>query len=451
MVSWKLVNFSLFLSLLIFSAAVASSYQSSVFEGAFLKYEISLFGQPITHSLSLKRYKELYESLEVPVGKMLFLLQNATGGVQPVTSDMWEVSSSPCGVLCSSDRAYIQIIVESADSSAYVVNYTVIFSNFTAIGIGKFCEAFAELLGPPTKIKDGYLVWLMDSLALSKRIIVDASSWNAVDADSGRPVGEWLFWLSPFDLSANYTLILAGINWAVPAGLTLNLSGFVGYLLYLNASNMAPEDYVVGGAKIERARTLAAYSYPLLYSYEKVLKGGRVSEEFVSWLRRYGCSVVQHPNSTIEVLCETFLKAAARVEQRKAWKVVPIPMWIDPNHYRTFAAIRYGDLYLATFPLDSYVFVYDRQTGLLLEASHDPSFKSWGYAPLPSAYLSFGNSTLAFTILNGLVKAKLVETNIPLQTPSLGSAGRVEADFAYALLVAIAALALLASIAKRWR
>ena len=150
MVDSKMVNFSLFLSLLIFSAAVVSSHQSSVFEGAFLKYEISLFGQP-KRLPSFKQAKELYESLGVPMGKMLFLLQNATRGAQPAMSDMWEVSSSPCGVLCSSHRAYIQIIVESANSSAYVVNYTVIFSNFTAIGIGKFCEAFAELLGPPLR------------------------------------------------------------------------------------------------------------------------------------------------------------------------------------------------------------------------------------------------------------------------------------------------------------
>ena len=454
-----MVNFSFFLSFLIFNAAIVFSYQSSIFEGAFLKYEVSIFGQPKTEPL-ISHAKELFESLKVPLGKMLFqvTLQNATGGTQATAFDtsgelvMPGGPASLCGVFWSSDRISIQVTVETMSGSAYTVNYSVVFSNFSAIGLEKTCKMLPELIGPPSEIKDGYLVWRRDSLTLSKKIIVNVSNWNAVDADSGRSLGEWLFWLSPFDLSANYTLILAGINRDVAAYLTPNLSGCVGYVLYLNASNTASKDYVVSGAKIEKARTLVAYSYPLLYVYQKVLRGGRVSEEFKSALRRFGCSVVQHPNSTVEVSCEAFLRGASQVERWKAWKVVPISMRVDPNLYQTLAAIKYGDLYLAMFPIDFYVFVYDRQTGLLLEASHDPSAESWwGYAILPSAYLSFGNYTLSFTVLNGLINAKLVETNIPLQTPSLGSPGRAEADPAYALLAALATLAIAVAIARRWR
>ena len=82
-----MVKFSPFLIIFLFlSAMVVSSDQSSIFEGAFLKYEISVFGQP-KHLFSFKRAKELYESLKIPMGKMLFLasLQNATGRVQTAT------------------------------------------------------------------------------------------------------------------------------------------------------------------------------------------------------------------------------------------------------------------------------------------------------------------------------------------------------------------------------
>jgi hypothetical protein len=442
-----------------YGAAIVFIYQHPIFEGAFLKYEVSVFGQPKTEPL-ISHAKELFESLKVPLGKTLFLvtLQNATGGTKATAFDtsgelvMPGGPASLCGVFWSSDRISIQVTVETMSGSAYTVNYSVIFSNFSAIGLEKTCKMLPELISPPSEIKGGYLVWRRDSLTLSKKIIVNVSNWNAVDADSGRSLGEWLFWLSPFDLSVNYTLILAGINLHVTAGITPNLSGFVGYVLYLNASNTASRDYVVGGADIKRARTLVAYSYPLAHMYEKVLRAGRVSEEFKSIMRRYGCSVVQHPNSTVEVFCEAFSRAASHIERWKAWKVVPVSMQIDPNLFRTFAAIKYSGLYLAMYPIDFYTFVYDRQTGLLLEASHDPSVESWwGHAILPSAYLSFGNYTLSFKVLNGLINAKLVETNIPLQTPSLGSPGRAEADPAYALLAASAALATAAAIARRWR
>jgi len=446
-----MVDFSFFLLFLV-TSAVFSIYQSPISEGAFFKYEVSVFGQP-KRPFIVYEARKLYERFEIPMGRMLFLasVRNATGRAQAAL-DAWEMPSGQCGIYCSADRIRILVAVTGMSYGGYVINYTVIFSNFSAVGLERSCGVLAELIGPPSEVKDGNLVWRRDSLTLFKIIVVDVSSWTAIDVDSGKFLGEWLFWLSPFDLSVNYTLILAGINWDVPAGLTPNLSGIVGYVLYLNASNTAPKDYVVGGAKIEKARTLAAYSYPLLYVYQKVLKGGRVSEEFKSSLRRYGCSVVQHPNSTVEVLCETFLKAAARVGQWKAWKVVPISMWVDPSYYQTLAAVKYGDLYLAMFPIDFYVFVYDRQTGLLLEASHDPSIESWwGYAIIPSAYLTFGNYTLSFTALNGLINITLVETNVPLHTPSLGSAGKVEADFAYALLAVLAALLLLVSITKRWK
>lgn len=444
-------------SLFILLALSSYAFSSNFSENIYLKYDLTLVNEsnlsdPTIHlrSLALERYK----LLGLSVGKFIFSINlHKLNEIFSITNNAsHNVIQEANFTFCSTDDIEVLITVIAINNNISIINYTISFYNFTAVSPRTSYETITKFFGEPSTNKDGTAIWKKEMLSISRILTVNMTSGDT--SEGSYALGEWVFWIAQPDRSLGKTLILAGVNLDFPV-FDDNLSAFVGYLLFFNMSNSGSRDYYVSGVKVERARTAVASSYPLPSAYIRVPKGGRVSEDVKRTLRMYGCTVNEFFNSTIEVNCSAFWEVASLLKGRKAWRTLLLHRWVNPNLFRADIVIEYSGLRLMILPLDTFNFVYDIQTGLLLEASHDTSMGIiWGYAPsYLSTYLATDGYVPLFRSLSGPLSLILVETNAPLVTPTLGSTGGIGLDAAYILLVSLAILVLIyyamASSSKR--
>ncbi|AKG38475.1 hypothetical protein MA03_03150 [Infirmifilum uzonense] len=431
-------------------ALITEGQPTGVSEGAMLQYGLvvhnsSDFTSGRTPLVQLAR--ERYEAVGLPLGRIVFDISMYKVGVVPgqenITSHLTESWEVPIE-FCSTDKVEVVVRVLSSTTRSYLINYTVVFYNFTAVIRENNSKGFIEFLGEPDGKRNEYLVWTKKVFSTSRILLVDGSTGDTVDPIGRLSLGDWIFWLTPYDLSIGKSFILAGINYGVPA-YGPNVTGFVGYLLLFNASIPGPRDYNVSGVRIERARTAIAFSYPVLDVYVKELRAGKVSDEARRVLQRFGCVVKEYLNSTVETNCTLFYDLVSKLKSHKAWRVDLVRVQTDPNMIRFVPVIGYDNVKLMLFPIDSFLFVYDLKAGILLEASHDSSLLPvMGYAPsYLSSYLAVNGYIPVFRSLSGVLDSRLTDTNVPLKATSLGSTGSIGSDAAYLFTLTHTALILL--------
>lgn len=382
-----------------------------------------------------------------------------------------EVNSLYCLFTFSSGR----IVVDAVETRGYyLVNLTLMLDNFTLL-----CPQSSK---PVESVLAGMAGWDSISrtptgdlyharrLALSRLIRVNPTDNNATDAATGEPLGEWLVWLSPGDMAANATLLLVGriadIAYTPPgAARSYGLAN----LVLLNTSWTAGRGYTVNGTYVDRARTVAAYAVVSVAAGQRYVN---LSDPgIVDMARRFAASsrclsFTDYGNGSYGVSERCVGPTYRAVAGHKPWRLGVERTGLLCSRGGCVEGllyyVEYGGKWFLHPPLDPYMLVYDRVTGILLEQGYSavPYYMGHsidefqGYAvSLLSDYFALGDGLhLRLVFANkkpvGLV---LEETNMHIGEEVIR--GRSQAPWdAYALYVMAAlvvAAAVLVAVVRR--
>jgi len=145
------------------------------------------------------------------------------------------------------NRLYIDICVVDRRDDCAKVNVTLTFTD----GIAKMGKEYS----PKPKIdsswsnKGDYYLSVFNKLIMSRIVTVDLCSGETVD-ESGRKVGEWVFWLSQNDLKQECTLLLYSLaDTHVVEYPSKRINGQA-TLILLNSSNTADRDFRMSSGKV---------------------------------------------------------------------------------------------------------------------------------------------------------------------------------------------------------
>lgn len=420
-----------------------------VSKGLHLRYNIvSLMQKYSTEntfvsSLCIQKFEEL----GLKPGKLFFeidLMPLEPGNYTMQGSEISIQASGPppAWACASADEATLTVDVLGEEDGRTAIRLTLTFKNLT-VATNKLNEPlFKALLHSP--LSGG--AWKLDTYTVTRTILVDGATGEAVDKDTGRGLGEWPLWLPRSELESKLSLILASINYQLPFYYKEG-AGFAATLLLLNASETNGDyTFTLNGkpATVKAADTAVAHSLPFTIVYQQVPRAPPPSVQKL--LARYGCAVRQ-TQARVEVACDELLHAYKA--GRKPWGIR-----LSTIEYRGAPMkqleITYRGLTLTPNPVETYRAVYWRSTGLLLYIEEDPTVygATPGFFPPPASnYILWNNTALVFRSLKAPITLKLTSA----RTPTTSTGHRADTLlWAAAAALLIPALIALGKPLKRW-
>lgn len=357
--------------------------------------------------------------------------------------------------LCSCFLGFdsLEIVIEKFDTR---VNLSYAFKNFSLVCREGHVEHFEWLTSKASEpMKKGELFfWLSDAFMFTKLLTVDPVTGDVRDAATGAPLGEWIYQLRQWELKQNSTVVLAA-HQSIPIEGYEGING-IATIVYVNFSRAMDRDYVLndGRVTVSAARTVVGTS---LYSnrYATVfhsLPSGFTVEQ-VKRMMPPGFRFVDFDNGTYAFMCSYIYDSYDIVKEFKPWILEKVrheyryegaPPWEEIT-----GIVRYDDNAYVVTPLLSVTLVYDRVTGVLLEAAPGLPELPWLHLdhllpPLPN-YLGVSHWRI---LSERALVLKLVESSLHKPEVRLGGIGRVDIVI-HAAVVASAALIMLLQMGRR--
>ena len=343
---------------------------------------------------------------------------------------------------CNMDIGALVIAVraKNLDSKVVKVNFTVRFRKLRIacrrdIYPKDELNCLKEVFSSEKWRKEGrYVILELDSSTYSREFLVSTETNEVIDAETGLKLGEWIFWLSPLDLSRKYTLILAARE-GLPPYFERNVSLNTASLALVNLSMTAPWSYKVGDEVIPAARTVMGFTFiePLALGGLKIygtnvnaIRAGVevLSRKLAKWIRSGAFIPFMLRNGTFVLENRLLKQIYKEVEDFKPWKLkwrhVPSLCRGGVCERRTEIMVEYDGVNYSIAPA-TITLVYDKVTGLLLEYRCDKGplgfpyldVGCFGFAlPAPFAdYLPI-NSTAHLTLSHPSRPIKLILVNV---------------------------------------
>lgn len=346
----------------------------------------------------------------------------------------------------------LEVVVEKFDARA---NISYVFANFTLACRRRSVEYFEWLTrwaDEPVEIGE-YVFWLSKTFTRPVTVTVDPVTGDVRDAETGAPLGEWIFQLRRWELGLNSTVVLAG--WLPIEGEGREGIDGIATIVYVNFSQSAGRDYVlndgkvvVGSVRTAVGTSLYSRSYAV-FSYG--LPPGITVEEFKRLLPP-GSRFVDFGNGTYAVVSSYIYDTYEVVKGFKPWTLKTVRREQSyaglPPLVEVVGLVEYGAVYEVT-PMLSMTLVYDRVTGVLLEAIPGLPEIPWMHMDhVPSPVSSYFGASWWRVLSGGPLALKLVESSLHRLEMKLGGVGRVD-PLVHAAVVASAALIVLLQVGKR--
>lgn len=344
----------------------------------------------------------------------------------------------------------LEIVIEKLNTR---VNISYIFWNFSFVCYGEGGEYFWWLVNraPQPVRREEYLFWLSNIFVFTRSLTVDPVTGDVRDVETGEPLGEWVYQLRQWELGRNSTVVLATCR-------PLPTDGFNGHatIVYVNFSLTAGKDYVLNNGKVivSTVRTTVGTS---LYSnrYATIIYGlpTGFTVDQAKRLTPPGFRFADFGNGTYALMCDHIYDTYEKVKELKPWilererrehRYDKAPPWVD-----IIGVVRYGGASYRVTPLFSVTLVYDRVTGVLLEAVPGLPEVPWLHLDhLPPPLPNYFGASIWRVISEKPLALRLVESSLHEPEAKLGGVGRVDVT-AHAAIVAAAALIVLLQAERR--
>jgi hypothetical protein len=404
------MNFALILS----ACALAQQQQ-----GLYLKYEITIVDREATSETEQFSIDSLTKELNELFGKVPSILFHGIGRG-------------------GADKVFVEVNVVEVKGNVCLINYTITLFNASILCEGEHCEILKRLARKEISMEErgGKKVLDASRFYITKLLLVNLTNNDVTDYETGRKLGEWIFWLNPKDLQLNETLIMGGI---LHSGVfILDYQNFsMSILLYINFNLTGSVDYQIGRAKVGKERTAIGLAHPGILRIRFYGATARDVDYLAERWRVFGCKAVDFGNRTTDIDCGSIKRIFTNLSH-KPWRLVELAY--TGKFSSTFILVEYAGSEHVAVPFVPLRLVYDKRTGLLLSAS------CIGRTCLPPAhlsnYLSDRYINVSLTFLPHRTEMRLIETNAVLELPELGGPGRADEHLHWAVSVAVAVAAL---------
>lgn len=370
-------------------------------------------------------------------------------GISNFTETILTGQEAYSGLIASVDKAVLIIEVLNATEAFYLVNYTIVFYNFSAYTSEIYRNIFESFFGFRMELKEivkeeGRIKWATISLPLfsvTRLLLVDKRTNEVLDFETGEGLGEWIHWLQEDDLRSEATVILADFKGA-PLG---EENVYNAVLVYVNSSWKSPLDYAHGSVRVKRAKTAVGRTHPGIarWRHHERMRGT------LEWLardwERFGYRVVDYGNGTVELVNVLLSEVYERAIAHKPWRLGEHTVKGRPPELLTFVRVDYAGYPHFVDPSPEFNLVYEVGRGVLLLYN-----QSLGSTSSPFLnYLSRGELRVRASTLPGALELRLVDTNLVLDVPELGGPGGPDEQLHFLVFALAAAAALL--LALGWR
>lgn len=347
----------------------------------------------------------------------------------------------------------LEVVVEKFDTR---VNLSYVFRNFALACRREHASHFDWLTRlAPVRVERGeYVLWLSAVFTKLTTLLLDPETGEVRDAETGTPLGEWIYQLRRGELGRNSTVVLAAYQPLLIEG--REGIGGVATIVYVNFSQTAGWDYVLndGRVKVSAARTAVGTSR---YSnkYASILHGlpPEVTVEQFKRLLPPHFQFVDFSNGTYAVVCSYIYDSYEEVKKFKPWTLEKVHRTLRYEGLspvvEVVGVVSYGGSTYEVFPLLPVTLVYDRVTGVLLEAIPGLPEIPWLHLDhLPSPLPNYFGASLWSVLSEQPLALRLVESSLHKEEVKLGGIGKVDST-AQAVAVALAALIVLLQSVRR--
>lgn len=347
----------------------------------------------------------------------------------------------------------LEVVVEGSATRA---NLSYVFRNFT-LACRRMCVDHFEWLirwAPKPVEKGEYVFWLSDVFTRPLTVTLNPLTGEVRDAETGAPLGEWVFQLRRWELERNSTVVLAAYQSTSIEGRE-GIEG-VATVVYVNFTQSAGKDYALnnGRVTVSSVRTVVGTS---LYSnrYASILYGlpqGVTEEQFKQLLLPH-FQLVDFSNGTYAIVCNYIYDTYEAVKEYKPWTLEKVRRELKygglPTVVEVAGLVRYCGSFYEVLPLLSVALVYDRVTGVLLEAVPGLPEMPWIHLNhLPSPLPNYFGASHWSVLSEQPLAVRLVESSLHKEEVKLGGVGRVDST-AQAVAVASAALIVILQSVRR--
>lgn len=346
---------------------------------------------------------------------------------------------------CTLSFGSFEIIVERLGEC---VNLSYVFRNFTLVCHEKVAEHFNWLThsAPPPTREGWQLIWISETLTLNRFLTLNPVTGEVRDAETGEALGEWIYQLRERELEKNSTVVLAALQ-------QFRVEGFDGVatIVYVNFSQTAGRDYVLNNGRVRVSATRTAVGTSL-YSRAYVGIVYNPPPDFVEQAKQAmlpGSRLLDFGNGTYAFVCSYIYDTYEEVKEFKPWKLEKVrynysyagsPPWDVIS-----GVVWYGNASYVVILLLPLTLVYDRATGILLEAVPALSEVPW----LPTNYLppplpTYFRAAIWNVVSHNVLALRLVESSLHEPIAEVEEErGRSDTTFYAVITASIAGIALL--------